>query len=82
LSRSGNGTFPIVDVYTKPVKKRIFGKVVFSEKENRPNRISIVWIYVTLVRRNKTRRYNNVDFNKLLVQGLAATIENKQKRKT
>jgi hypothetical protein len=55
LSRSGNGNFPIVDVYTKPVNKITFGKVVFSEKENRLNKISIVYIYVIQVRKNKTR---------------------------
>jgi hypothetical protein len=67
LSRSGNGNFPIADVYTKPVKKIIFGKIVFSEKENRLNKINIVWIYVIQVRKNKTRCYNNADCNKLLV---------------
>jgi hypothetical protein len=45
----------------------MFGKAVFSEKENRLNKISIVWIYVTQVRKNKTRWCNKVDCNKLLV---------------
>jgi hypothetical protein len=33
LSHSENGNFPIIDVYTKPVKKIIIGKVLFSEKK-------------------------------------------------
>jgi hypothetical protein len=55
LSHSGNGNFPTVDVYTKPVKKITIGKLFFSEKENRLNKISIVWIYAIQVRINKTR---------------------------
>jgi len=55
LSSSGNGNFPLVYVYTKLVKKIIFDKIVFSEKGNWLIKISIVWIYVIQVRRNKTR---------------------------